>query len=811
MLRATLSIVCVLLVQLVQAQAPANCTGTQAPRLLIAGDSWAQYMADDLVHNNAYKGYGHTDKYAVSETFEIVISLWGSGNPDPWDYAVSGSEAREWVNEAEYPYLQNVRNELLSKPSIDKVLLSIGGNDILAARCDGGWYKDMDLNEPGSEAALLDTIMAHTEYLVEEILAIRPNIQVILSSYDYPNFNVQGAWIGCFFLCNLCEMYACERRKQLSYSTVTTPLSACEDELPNDLITDMELNLMMQIIEERRKEYAINHPRVSYDNSIGLMHYYYGDGNSGPGSLPHPEAEPPYAPGGNVENPSLRENFRLVNIENWFDAPADPIHLTAEGYTYKAKTLMDNLIFPDYLRGNPDASFFSEGDNDGYIYVNDNSAVSIHNSGIRIGDNGVTWNFNDLEYYGILSFNTATLPSNAIVEGGSLYLIRSSANNNPFELNDRNPVLDIKSGHFGSSQALQLGDWNAPADALDIGCYIGKAESNKHAIRIDLQSDALQYINIGGRTQFRLYFDYADWWAEYINFYDGAQNSAFAPPSDDELLLSAGDNQIYSKITVLKVKHPDGSESEELIAQSDPVELKEGHTIERVLINRTTLPNGNTEEAFIVLMPLEHEGLATYMGSKAPFLDLWYTVALPVELTHFDAQPVQQQVQLRWQTSSEVNSRGFEVEYAPDGRNWSSIGFVPATGQPDYMEDYTYYHENPQPGHNYYRLRIVEEDGSYEFTDTRVVLFKDARTVFEFFPNPFHQSLQLKTRFEEPELVQVQITDLLGTLYTQYPLACDAGTMVYTLPETDQLPAGTYFIQIRHNSGTATVKAIKQP
>lgn len=792
------------------AQPPANCSGSSAPRMLIAGDSWAQYIADDQVYNNAFKGYGHADQFTVSETFEIVISLWGSGNPDPWDYAVSGSEAREWVNETEFPYLQNVRNELLSKPSIDKVLLSIGGNDILAARCDGGWYKDMDLNEPGSENALLDTIMAHTQYIVEQILAVRPDIQVILSSYDFPNFNVQGAWIGCFFLCNLCEMFACERRKQLSYSPVTTPLSACEAEEPNELISDMELNQMMQTIEIRRQEYALSHPRVHYDNSIGLMHHYYGDGISGPGVLPHPQPEYPYAPGGNVAQPSLRENFRLVNISGWFDAPADPIHLTAAGYTYKAKNLMNNLVFPTYMRGNPQATFFSEGSNDGYVYVENNSAKSIHTSGIRIGDNGITWNFNDLEYYGILSFNTENLPNNAIIEGGSLYLTRSSANNNPFHLNDRNPVLDIKSGHFGSSPALQLGDWNAPADATNIGCFIGKADSNKDAIRIDLQPAALQHINPQGRTQFRVYFDYADWWAEYINFFDGAQNTAFAPPSEDELFLQAGDGLIYSQFTLRKSKLPDGTESEELVEKSNPVELKEGHVIERRLVNRTILPDGSVEEEFMILMPLEHEGLGTYMGTKAPFLDLWYSIALPIELGSFEAQPLNHQSLLTWETLSEINSKGFEVEHSPDGRSWQSIGFVPAIGQASAAASYRFTHPNPRPGDNYYRLRLLDLDGSFEFSETRLLHFRDTRIALEVFPNPFQQGLWLKTRFLNPETAHLRLISPLGTILAERSLNCPEGEQVHSIPEAASLPPGTYFIQLQHSRGTETVKALKR-
>ena len=83
------------------AQLPANCIeGSSEPRIAIAGDSWAQFMADDNSHNTFLASYGHADKAAISETFEILI---GCSTPvGVSDYAVSGSEARQWADEENY-------------------------------------------------------------------------------------------------------------------------------------------------------------------------------------------------------------------------------------------------------------------------------------------------------------------------------------------------------------------------------------------------------------------------------------------------------------------------------------------------------------------------------------------------------------------------------------------------------------------------------------------------------------------------------------------------------------------------------------
>jgi hypothetical protein len=684
------------------AQPPANCSGTKN-KMLIAGDSWAQYIADDSVYNTVFKMYGHADKKTIAQTYEVVISLWGdSGSPDPWDYAVSGSEAREWADEANYPYLQNVRNALNANPDVNIVLLSIGGNDILAARCDGGWYENMDLNGAGNEAALLNTIMANTQYIVDEILAVRPNIKVIISGYDYPNFNVQGAWAGCAWLCNLCDMYACERRKQLSYSATTSPPSSqatCEGITPANLITDQGINQMMQTIEQQRQAFADSNPRVLYDNSIGLMHHYYGDGTSSPGVLPHPQAVSPYAPGGNVAKPSLRENFRLVNIESWFDAPADPIHLTQEGYTYKAKNVMDNLLFNQQLRGQPIATFFSEGgNNDGYVETLGGSPEGTSTTGIRVGDNGNDFWGDTYEYYGILSFNTANLPDDATIQGGSIYIIRSSEDDNPFFHTDRSPRLDIKSGNFGTTAAVQTSDWNASASATNIGCFNGKADENKYAVRIDLKPAALPFVNKTGRTQFRMYFNYADWSPEYINFYDGDQTGALQAPSEEEQRIAAGENQIYSEFTVRKSPNGKGTFDETILERSKPITKEKGLIYEKVLIGAKTEEDGTKTEYYRMMAALEHEGLAKLMGSKAPFIDIWYSMPVPNTPTALAATATStSSIDVTWADNA-TNETAYElqVSLSPTGP-FTTIATLPAntTSYTDtgLAEGTTYYYQ----------------------------------------------------------------------------------------------------------------------
>ncbi len=108
--------------------------------------------------------------------------------------------------------------------------------------------------------------------------------------------------------------------------------------------------------------------------------------------------------------------------------------------------------------------------------------------------------------------------------------------------------------------------------------------------------------------------------------------------------------------------------------------------------------------------------------------------ALPVELTYFSAIARENYVALQWQTASESNNQGFEIQHSTDGRNWQSIDFVAGSGTTTETLDYSYLHTNPSSKNNYYRLRQIDFDGREEFSRTVFVLIKNARTMTRIFP-----------------------------------------------------------------------------
>lgn len=466
-------------------------------RVLVAGDSWAQYMWDDGAHNQLLARFGLADKRAFARS---LGSDPGPGYTGP-EYAVSGSEARQWANPNDYPWIANLVAELQANPHADVVLLSIGGNDVLAGKSDGGWYKDMDLDAPGAEQLLFDAIEADTRAIIDAAQAVRPGVQVQLMSYDYPNFNT-GFW---------CFAYACPKRQDLSRDP------------SGDLITDAELNDMMVRVETQRIGWANADPRLQFDHAVGLMHRWYGDGVDGPLVLPAPGTDPPgYLPfpGGNEQRPSLRGNFR--------SAP-DPIHLDAEGYRYKVGGQMLGWLFA-HLRHPADATLFALGNGrDGWT---DGMSTG---SGLRLGSTATG------EYAAILGFDSSTLPDQAQLTGASLYLLREGgAGSSPFATGGLGTLeLSVAAGSFGAP-GVEASDLDAPADATVVADAVGAVSSQVDALRIDLGPTALAAFELAGTTELRLRFagaaaSAAGSWVQF------APGGSAAPPATAGVLPSLAD------------------------------------------------------------------------------------------------------------------------------------------------------------------------------------------------------------------------------------------------------------------------------
>ena len=182
---------------------------------------------------------------------------------------------------------------------------------------------------------------------------------------------------------------------------------------------------------------------------------------------------------------------------------------------------------------------------------------------------------------------------------------------------------------------------------------------------------------------------------------------------------------------------------------------------------------------------------------------------LPVELIHFDAQPAANHTaDLHWATASETNNSHFEIERSYDGRTFETVGNVTGNGTTSQLIDYNYTDETIAKSQNtaYYRLKQVDYDGAYEYSDVRVVRFDGNAEVFEIaaYPNPFNNEVTIRVNAKEPYTIQV--TDINGVVV----LSVDHTESRTHRLDVSEYTAGVYIIEVTSTQGTKHLKVIKQ-
>ncbi len=135
---------------------------------------------------------------------------------------------------------------------------------------------------------------------------------------------------------------------------------------------------------------------------------------------------------------------------------------------------------------------------------------------------------------------------------------------------------------------------------------------------------------------------------------------------------------------------------------------------------------------------------------------------LPIELSSFSARLEGDDVRLAWQTESEQSNERFEVQKSNDGRQFYTVGKLAGAGTTSLPQRYTFIDRRPRPGINYYRLKQVDFDGAYDYSEVRSVLFNDRDRRLIITPMPVNETLILKGSQLLNSAEPVTIFDLLG-------------------------------------------------
>jgi uncharacterized delta-60 repeat protein len=177
---------------------------------------------------------------------------------------------------------------------------------------------------------------------------------------------------------------------------------------------------------------------------------------------------------------------------------------------------------------------------------------------------------------------------------------------------------------------------------------------------------------------------------------------------------------------------------------------------------------------------------------------------LPVSLVNFFAYKQTSSVVLNWQTVSEQNNRGFEIQRSADGITFFAIGWVNAVGNSISTNDYSFIDVRPLTGKNFYRLRQIDLDNKSKLSVIRKVDF-DKLIDLSIYPNPVTDLLNVQL---SKNITEIKILDMQGKTVWQQQ---NTGNLLLVSIPVQKLSNGIYVLKVSDREGNrGTQKFIKE-
>lgn len=177
---------------------------------------------------------------------------------------------------------------------------------------------------------------------------------------------------------------------------------------------------------------------------------------------------------------------------------------------------------------------------------------------------------------------------------------------------------------------------------------------------------------------------------------------------------------------------------------------------------------------------------------------------LPLDFLSFTAVGSGNDIVLNWQTENEINTDHFDVEFSIDGIRFQKIGKKPAANAAG-KNNYRFIHLSPGEGKYFYRIRQVDKDGKFKFSNIiAIALNQQDKLKLVLYPNPATNMVWLKN-INASDVVYIQLIDMNGRILK----SITPGSSLQI--QTNHLSSGTYSIKIKKKDGTMEVRPfIKQ-
>ena len=205
----------------------------------------------------------------------------------------------------------------------------------------------------------------------------------------------------------------------------------------------------------------------------------------------------------------------------------------------------------------------------------------------------------------------------------------------------------------------------------------------------------------------------------------------------------------------------------------------------------------------------EFSGVMSFSGGSGG-ITLVPDPLLKTDWLYFDGVTDNKVNYLRWATEAEDGSDYFNLQRSKDGVSFVTIGAIAAEGTSSTVKHYNFDDVHPFTGENYYRLELVNTDGSVSLSNTVLLMIADSDLGYVFYPNPTDNVVYYQFEAQTVESLEFEVVDVLGrVLKTQQSNAVEGFNNI-GIPLGD-FPVGSYLIRVfnKTNGSVHTSKVIR--
>jgi hypothetical protein len=180
-----------------------------------------------------------------------------------------------------------------------------------------------------------------------------------------------------------------------------------------------------------------------------------------------------------------------------------------------------------------------------------------------------------------------------------------------------------------------------------------------------------------------------------------------------------------------------------------------------------------------------------------------FPIILTVDFIYADASLVNSTTaSINWAIATPTtNADKFEIEYSTDGKNWNTAGSVPIIS--NLQSDYSFEQANIPSGNIYYRIKQIDEDGSYIYSRIILLNNNNQQTKYVVFPNPANNTIKVIAPYGVSGNCTIELFDATGRKLFQTEMNSSAIEI-----NTSNYPNGSYLLRIDHKDNISTQKVL---